>query len=165
MHVNYVRVVTFVFQFYVFYSNMSVFSYLRTLTTWHCPHSPATRCCCSNRSISPARWAHGKKLVAAGLLLWAHARTDGRTDRRTDSLPFYRPCSAYYASSANNWLYLFARILHTAITCTVDSGGSATIINSDILHRDWSVDAGRTLVVIRTGQLMQVGRWSPGLVS
>ena len=30
--------------------NKSVFSYLRTLTTWHCPHSPAA--CCSSQSIS-----------------------------------------------------------------------------------------------------------------
>jgi len=31
-----------------------VFSYLRTLTTWHCPHSPAASRRCSSRSISPA---------------------------------------------------------------------------------------------------------------
>jgi len=43
----------------------SVFSYLRTLTTWHCPHSPASRRCCR----------HAGPTAAAGLLLWAHAGT------------------------------------------------------------------------------------------
>jgi len=31
------------------------------------------------------------------LLQWANG-----TDRRTDTVPFHRPCSAYYAGSANN---------------------------------------------------------------
>jgi len=35
---------------------------------------------------------------AVGLLLWAHAGTDRRT------VPFQRPCSAYYAGSANRWM-------------------------------------------------------------
>jgi len=45
-------------------------------------HAFANRCCCklsSNRSISPARWAHSSKPAAADFLLWAHAGTDGRT--------------------------------------------------------------------------------------
>ena len=33
-------------------SNKSLFSYLRTLTTWHCPHWPTARICCSNREIA-----------------------------------------------------------------------------------------------------------------
>ena len=36
--------------------------YLRTLTTWHCPHSLAFTG--SNRSISPARRAHSSKTTA-----------------------------------------------------------------------------------------------------
>ena len=40
-------------------------------------------CCCDNWYLPPA--------PAAGLLLWAHA---GR-DRRTDTVPFHRPCSTY----------------------------------------------------------------------
>jgi len=36
------------------YVNKSAFSYLHKMTTWHCPHSPTTRHCCSNWSISPA---------------------------------------------------------------------------------------------------------------
>jgi len=58
--------------------NTSLFSFLRQLTTWHCPHlTAARRCCgmaaaehqpCSNRSISPARRrAHSSKHAAAVL--------------------------------------------------------------------------------------------------
>jgi len=52
------------------------FSYLRTLTTWHCPHSPAARHCCSNRS--PLRQAHGSKPASA-----TNGQIDGETDGRT----------------------------------------------------------------------------------
>ena len=49
--------------------NKSVFSFLRQLTTWHCPHlilrAVLRRSCCwapgSNRSISPVRRAHSSK--------------------------------------------------------------------------------------------------------
>ena len=55
---------------------------------------------------SPARLAHSSKPTAAGLLLWIHAGTDGRTDGqrdgRTDAVLLHRPCSAYYAGSASN---------------------------------------------------------------
>ena len=44
----------------------------------------SARRCCSNRLVlSPARRSHNSKLAAAGLLLWAHAGTDRRTDGRT----------------------------------------------------------------------------------
>jgi len=76
-------------------SNKSVFSYIRMLTTWHCPHSHAAAA--ANRSTSPARRAHSSsKLAAAGLLLW--------TDSRTAIVPFRKLCSAYYAGSANKVL-------------------------------------------------------------
>ena len=88
-----------------------MFSYLRTLTTWHCPHSAAARRCCSNRSIPP-RWAHSSKSAAAGLLLCAHAGTDSRTD----TLPFHRPCSTYYASTANKKMKRFS--LHVWLQVT-----------------------------------------------
>jgi len=62
------------------------------------------RRCCSNRSISFARRSHTGKPAAAGLLLWAHAgtdrRTDAQTDEQTDTVPFYRPCSAFYHCTA-----------------------------------------------------------------
>jgi len=49
----------------------------------------ARRCC-----WAPAvHWAHSSKPATAGLLLSAHAGTDGRTD----TLPFHIPCSAYCA--------------------------------------------------------------------
>jgi len=63
--------------------------------------------CCSRRSTSLACRAHSSKPAAAGLL-WAHAGTDrrtgGRTDRRTDTVPFHRFCCACYAGSANRRL-------------------------------------------------------------
>ena len=37
---------------------------------------------------------HSSKPSAAGLLLWT-------LDRRTDTVPFHRPCSTYYAGSAH----------------------------------------------------------------
>jgi len=46
--------------------------------------------------------AHSSKPAAAGLLLWAHTGTDSRTD----TVPFHRPCCAYYARSADNGAYL-----------------------------------------------------------
>ena len=48
----------------------------------------------SNRSTP---LSHSSKSALAGLLLWAHAGTD----RRTDTAPLRRPCSACYAGSAN----------------------------------------------------------------
>ena len=66
------------------YSETNVFSFLRTPTPWHCPHShaAATKCRpCSNRHLMPAG-------PTAGLLLLAHVRTDGRTPYRyTDPAP------------------------------------------------------------------------------
>ena len=81
-------------------SNMSVFSLLRTLTTWHCPHSPrqhvsaAERWQCNNRSIYFARRTNSSKPAA-----------DRRTGRQTDGRTPYSyidPCSIYYAGSAEN---------------------------------------------------------------
>ena len=42
----------------------SLFRYLRTLTTWYCPHSSAARRCCRNRSSSPAYRAQSSKPAA-----------------------------------------------------------------------------------------------------
>ena len=76
--------------------NKSVFSFLRTLTTWHYTHSPAVLLR-TGSNLSAGR-THSSKPAAAALLLWFHAGTD----RRTDTVPFHRPCFAYYAGSANN---------------------------------------------------------------
>jgi len=107
----------------------SVLSHLCTLTTWHCPHSLAACRSYNSRSISPTRRAHSSKCAAAGLLLWAHAGTD----RRTDTVPLHRPCCSYHAVSANNqgwyccksvvacdqWLrnYLRALFMQTSVPC------------------------------------------------
>jgi len=63
----------------------SVFGSVRTLTTWRCPHLSTARRCCWSRPCKPA---------AAGLLLW--------TDRRTDTVPLHRPCSACYTGSVDS---------------------------------------------------------------
>jgi len=83
--------------------NKSVFSYLRTLKTWHYLRGlllSAVLRPCSNRSISPTRRAHSSKPVAR-CCSWRMEQTngliDGRTDIRTDAVPFHRPCSACYA--------------------------------------------------------------------
>ena len=86
-------------------NNKSVFSYLDTLTTWHCPHSPTAHHWCSKRSISPARRAHTSKTLAGGLLLLARAGTDGRTPYR-----FIDPATpTMRAVPIISWLRLAAR--------------------------------------------------------
>jgi len=83
--------------------NRSVFSFLRTLTTWHCPHSPAAcRCCRASalqhrRSRSPAARVHSSSGFAVVGPCW---------DRQTDGhrTVTYRSCFAYYAGSADNKL-------------------------------------------------------------
>ena len=75
-------------------------TYASRLKTWHCPHSPAVRRSCSNRSTSPDRRPHSKP-AAAGLLLRAwgscwNRQTDG------DHIPFHGPAgSACYAGSVS----------------------------------------------------------------
>ena len=58
--------------------------YLRTLTTWHCPHSSAARRCYSNRLISlpagPTAANLQQQVCHCGPML---GQRDGRTDRLT----------------------------------------------------------------------------------
>ena len=63
------------------------FSYLHTLTTWHCPHSPA------------AATGIDRYLVPAGGPTAANPqhRPDG-TERHTDARQLHRPRSAYAVS-------------------------------------------------------------------
>ena len=69
---------------------------LRTLTTWHCPHSPAAGAAI-DRYLLPAG------PTAANLQQTVvHAWTDRQTDRRTDTVLFHRACCACYASSGKN---------------------------------------------------------------
>ena len=78
------------------WTHTSVFSYLHTLTTWHCPHSPAAAAV-SNRHLLPTNLQ--QRGCCCGYVL---GHTDGQTDRRTDTVPFHRPCSTYIVGSANN---------------------------------------------------------------
>ena len=84
--------------------NKPVFSFLRMLTMWHCPHSSASTPLlpCSSRSISPARQVHSSKPATAGLLLWTHAgQRDGETNTRTDNVLSNSP---YYVGSVSSFL-------------------------------------------------------------
>ena len=56
--------------------------------------------------MSPARQAHSSKPAAAGLPLWAHAGTDGRTDTTL----LHRPCSPYCAGNNANNNELFVKL-------------------------------------------------------
>jgi len=86
----------------------SALSLLRTLTMWHCTHSPAAWCYCSvlamqqRTHVSAAHWAHSSKPATAGLQLWAQLQqTDrwmGGQDRKT--LYSYTN-SAYYVGSGH----------------------------------------------------------------
>jgi len=85
-------------------ANKSVSGYLRTLTTRHCPHSPAAAAAAIDRDLPTGLTAanlqqrYRGNSAAAGLLPWAHAGTDGR---RT-TYRHHRPCCVYYAGSVNN---------------------------------------------------------------
>jgi len=76
---------------------MSIFSFLRTLTAWHCPHWPAAgRAAVRRATIDRYLLLAGP--TAANLQQWDCCwgrQTGGQTDGRT-------PFSAYYADSANN---------------------------------------------------------------
>ena len=88
-------------------ANKNVFSFLRTLTTWHYPLSPAAAphaalLCALQQSIDisclpgPLRQTCSSGYAAVGPW-W-----DRQTGRRTDARQMHRPCSAEYEDSANN---------------------------------------------------------------
>jgi len=83
--------------------NKCVFSsYLRTLTTWHCPHSPAAAAAIDRYLLPPGpqQQTCNNAFAAVGPC-W-----NRQTERRTDTVPFHRPCSAFYAECANEFAYL-----------------------------------------------------------
>jgi len=72
-------------------------SYLRTLTTWHCPHSPTDAAIDRYLlSAGPTGANLQQRICCCGPML---GQTDGHTD---DTVPFHRPCSDCYTGSANN---------------------------------------------------------------
>jgi len=92
-----------------------VLSFLRTLTTWHYPHSPDARRAPVRRAAIDRYLllANDSSKPAAGLLLWVHGGTDrqtggqtdvtdGQVDRRPMIVQTHGLCSAYYAGIANN---------------------------------------------------------------
>jgi len=78
----------------------SEFSLLRTLTAWHCPHSPATRRCYwllavqqpIDISCPPGLQ---QQTCSSG---FAAVGTDRRTDRETNTVSLHRPCCTYYVA-------------------------------------------------------------------
>ena len=67
------------------------------LRTWHCPHAPAVTAAhrqCSNRSISPARWAHSSKPAAAAGQDRTHRRTDTRQFQKGIRCNSAKKCTA-----------------------------------------------------------------------
>jgi len=77
---------------------MSVFSFLRTLTTRHYPHSPSTSLLLSAGNATIDRYIFPAEPTAANL-----QQTDGQADRETDGhRTLTKPCSMYYAGSAEN---------------------------------------------------------------
>ena len=105
-------------------SNKPVFSFLRQLTTWRCPHlllnavlwlrrrcccwAPAhaarRACCSSNRSIDIFCRPGAQQQTRRNSVWRANNGTDGRTDKRTDrrTSDRYIDSAACYASSINN---------------------------------------------------------------
>jgi len=77
---------------------------------------PAYVCCCTlgnNRYLLHAR-PTAVGLLPAGLLLWTHAGTD--------TVLLQRPCSAYYAGSANNMVHYEVRcciVCKSSVSCTL----------------------------------------------
>jgi len=90
----------------------NVFSYLRTLTTWHCPHSPAAAAASDRYLLSQYGPMQSSKHAAAGLLLSVHTGAD----RRTNTVPFHRPCSACHATSVNKKMKWTDRIAIASAT-------------------------------------------------
>ena len=68
-------------------------SYLRTLTTWHSPPSHAAAAAIDH--LLPAGRIAANPPHDAAAEEW-----ERQTDSWTDTVPFHRPCSAYYAGSA-----------------------------------------------------------------
>jgi len=88
-----------------------VFSYLRTLTTWHCPHLPTTAAAIDRFLLPTGPTAANlqQRVCCCGPML-------GQTspaDRRTDTVPIHRLCSTYYAYSANKSAFSLVTLLST----------------------------------------------------
>ena len=117
------------------YTNKSVSSFLRRLSTWHCPHLlPSAvlrrRCCwppAVQQSIDiPARRAHSSKPAAAE----CGGRIMGQTDRRTDGRPLHSPCCAHYSMRAASITECVVKI-HT-------KNKQLLLVDNTVIKKMWS---------------------------
>ena len=79
-----------------FHANKPVFGFLRQLTAWHCPHLLL-------RAVLRRGWllSAGRQSVDISCSPGPQQQTRSSgvrrtTDRRTDTVPWHRPCCAYY---------------------------------------------------------------------
>ena len=80
----------------------SVFSYLRTLTTWHCPHSPAALPAVQ-QSIDISCWLGPQhQSCSSGFVAVGPRDPSTGIDRWRERRTFNRPRSAYSSSSSDN---------------------------------------------------------------
>ena len=131
--------------------NKPVFSFLRQLTTWHCPHLLQRGCCWppALQQFIDISWSPGPqqqtRRAAAGL------------DRRTDARQMHIPCSAYYADSASN---VFAcaiscrRLLGHVQQCRLSnaSSGGAGCVRHSKSSAAWDADPRLIIIILMTWQ-------------
>jgi len=105
-----------------------VFSFLRHLSMSHCPHIPAARCCCSNRSISGPQ----KQTCSSG---FAAVGSCSFRDRQTDTVPFL-PRDAMQYASAVLAIGLCLSVCLSVCLCLLQIGGLLKRLNvgSDKQH-------------------------------
>jgi len=75
--------------------NKPVFSHVRWLQTWHCPHLLLS-------DVLQLRATTTHRLTKSCSSAVAMGQTDSRTNRWKDTIPLLRPCFTYYVGSANN---------------------------------------------------------------
>ena len=74
--------------------NKSVFSFLRQLSTWHCPHL------LSRPRAAAAQLLADRYLLPTGLSAANPPHAVVAVDRRTETGPLYKPCSASYVKGS-----------------------------------------------------------------
>ena len=100
-----------------------MFSFLRTLTTWHCPHSHAVATERGRAAIDISCPLGPQQQTCRG----GFCCCGPCWDRRTDTVPLHRPCSAYYIRPVPNKGYTNPRVCKNR-RCQLD------ISVADVVH-------------------------------